>query len=370
MKDWSTGFADRHRGRDRRRRDDVARCRRGMPRPHRPARSVAPLLRRGRCRRRARRGRRRRPAPARGRQARAAAWRAASPTRTCTIAPGASRRAGRSFAPTGKRRLYRDCARASRPGGCDRDRPAGHGRVRHGTARLQSELSAVPQSLESRSYSVRLIERIGRRRRRRGWCTARSARTPAARSDARPRYRAWSAAAHLWAGQPARRDADVVLARLRRSARAHRARLRATAGRDRRTTIPRTRARSTCPVPDYEAALDSAARCRGSGSRAAISMRGFIRRCSKAIERRPPTCDALGLRSRIVAVPADLLHEVAELHPLVMKAEGAANHLDTMRERAKATIRSRSATGCIPASSFRLRTTFAPSSCAATICVN
>ena len=34
-----------------------------------------------------------------------------------------------------------------------------------------------------------------------------------------------------------------------------------------------------------------------------------------------------------VDMPADLLHEIAELHPLVMKAEGAANHLRTMRER-------------------------------------
>ena len=32
-------------------------------------------------------------------------------------------------------------------------------------------------------------------------------------------------------------------------------------------------------------------------------------------------------------MPADLLDEVAEIHPLVMKAEGAANHLSTMRER-------------------------------------
>ena len=34
-----------------------------------------------------------------------------------------------------------------------------------------------------------------------------------------------------------------------------------------------------------------------------------------------------------VKVPSDLLSEVAELHPLVIKAEGAANHTDTMRER-------------------------------------
>ena len=32
-------------------------------------------------------------------------------------------------------------------------------------------------------------------------------------------------------------------------------------------------------------------------------------------------------------MPADVLDEVAELHPLVMKSEGAANHLPTMRTR-------------------------------------
>jgi aspartyl-tRNA(Asn)/glutamyl-tRNA(Gln) amidotransferase subunit A len=32
-----------------------------------------------------------------------------------------------------------------------------------------------------------------------------------------------------------------------------------------------------------------------------------------------------------VAMPADDLSEIAELHPLVMKAEGAANHLNEMR---------------------------------------
>ena len=32
-----------------------------------------------------------------------------------------------------------------------------------------------------------------------------------------------------------------------------------------------------------------------------------------------------------VELPADIISEIAELHPLVMKAEGAANHLDMMR---------------------------------------
>ena len=32
-------------------------------------------------------------------------------------------------------------------------------------------------------------------------------------------------------------------------------------------------------------------------------------------------------------MPAGLLDEIAELHPLIMKSEGSANHLSTMRER-------------------------------------
>ena len=34
-----------------------------------------------------------------------------------------------------------------------------------------------------------------------------------------------------------------------------------------------------------------------------------------------------------IDAPADLLDEVAEIQPVVMKAEGAANHMNTMRAR-------------------------------------
>jgi aspartyl-tRNA(Asn)/glutamyl-tRNA(Gln) amidotransferase subunit A len=40
-----------------------------------------------------------------------------------------------------------------------------------------------------------------------------------------------------------------------------------------------------------------------------------------------------GLEIVEVRMPVGMLSEMAELHPLVMKAEGAANHLDMMRER-------------------------------------
>lgn len=42
---------------------------------------------------------------------------------------------------------------------------------------------------------------------------------------------------------------------------------------------------------------------------------------------------AEGHEVREVVLPADILHEVGELHPLVMKAEGAANHIAEMREQ-------------------------------------
>jgi aspartyl-tRNA(Asn)/glutamyl-tRNA(Gln) amidotransferase subunit A len=42
---------------------------------------------------------------------------------------------------------------------------------------------------------------------------------------------------------------------------------------------------------------------------------------------------AAGYSVTQVKLPADLLHEVADLHPLVMKAEGAANHMMQLRQR-------------------------------------
>ena len=41
----------------------------------------------------------------------------------------------------------------------------------------------------------------------------------------------------------------------------------------------------------------------------------------------------IGFPVEDVAMPTEVLHEIAELHPLVMKAEGAANHMNEMRAR-------------------------------------
>jgi aspartyl-tRNA(Asn)/glutamyl-tRNA(Gln) amidotransferase subunit A len=53
----------------------------------------------------------------------------------------------------------------------------------------------------------------------------------------------------------------------------------------------------------------------------------------KAIDAAVADLRRAGFLHEDIAVPANLLYEVSELHPLVMKAEGAANHLDTMRTR-------------------------------------
>ena len=279
----------------------------------------------------ARRGRRRRQASAGGRQARATAWRAGRPQGHVL-----SCRARLVVRLEASRRLERpghgDGARSPRSGRCDRDRPSRDGRVRHGAARLQSELSAMPQSMECRSHSMRFLERIGcRGGRANGSRLARFGhRRLGAMSGRRIGRRRPSS--DLWTGQPARRDADVLLARLRRSARADCARLRATAGRDRRA---RSRGREL-------------ARCTGSGLRGGARQRGTapadrdrtrLFRCRGSPGRaegyrrlRPPICDALAFRSRISRfLPISCTRWPSSIR-LVMKAEGAANHLDTMRD--------------------------------------
>src|SRR5262245_52992055 len=86
-------------------------------------------------------------------------------------------------------------------------------------------------------------------------------------------------------------------------------------------------------VPDYEAALDSAAPLPHIGIARGYFDAGLHPEVSKALDAAAADLRKAGLAVVDVPLPADLLDEVAELHPLVMKAEGAANHLDTLRER-------------------------------------
>jgi aspartyl-tRNA(Asn)/glutamyl-tRNA(Gln) amidotransferase subunit A len=87
------------------------------------------------------------------------------------------------------------------------------------------------------------------------------------------------------------------------------------------------------PVPDYEALIEAP----GPLPRIGIAKGYFDRKVhpevAKAIEEAVAALGKLGFVVREASVPADMLEEIGELHPMVMKAEGAANHLDTMRDQ-------------------------------------
>jgi aspartyl-tRNA(Asn)/glutamyl-tRNA(Gln) amidotransferase subunit A len=87
------------------------------------------------------------------------------------------------------------------------------------------------------------------------------------------------------------------------------------------------------PVPDYLAALDSPAPLPRVGVARGYFDEGLHPEVQKALDAALADLQRAGFVVVDTAVPADMVHEVAELHPLVMKAEGAANHLDTMRTR-------------------------------------
>jgi aspartyl-tRNA(Asn)/glutamyl-tRNA(Gln) amidotransferase subunit A len=87
------------------------------------------------------------------------------------------------------------------------------------------------------------------------------------------------------------------------------------------------------PVPDYEAELDSAAQLPRIGIAGGYFDEGLHPEVRKAVDDAAAELRRVGFTIAEVSVPSELVREVAELHPLVMKAEGAANHLDTMRER-------------------------------------
>jgi aspartyl-tRNA(Asn)/glutamyl-tRNA(Gln) amidotransferase subunit A len=87
------------------------------------------------------------------------------------------------------------------------------------------------------------------------------------------------------------------------------------------------------PVPDYEAALGGEAPLPRIGVARGYFDVGLHVDVRRSLDR---TADALresGLAVEELAMPTDLLDEVAELQPVIMKSEGAANHLPTMRAR-------------------------------------
>jgi aspartyl-tRNA(Asn)/glutamyl-tRNA(Gln) amidotransferase subunit A len=87
------------------------------------------------------------------------------------------------------------------------------------------------------------------------------------------------------------------------------------------------------PVPDYEAALGRDGALPTIGIARGYFDAGVHPDVAKALESAAADLRRAGFVVKDVALPADLLDEIAELHPLVMKSEGAANHLPTLRER-------------------------------------
>ncbi len=87
------------------------------------------------------------------------------------------------------------------------------------------------------------------------------------------------------------------------------------------------------PVVDYMAKLDSSAPLPRIGIARGYFDKNVHPEVQKALDAAVADLKRAGFVVVETAVPPDMLDEVAELHPLVMKAEGAANHLDTMRVR-------------------------------------
>jgi aspartyl-tRNA(Asn)/glutamyl-tRNA(Gln) amidotransferase subunit A len=87
------------------------------------------------------------------------------------------------------------------------------------------------------------------------------------------------------------------------------------------------------PVPDYEAGLGSDRPLPTIGIARGYFDTGVHPDVARAHDQAAEDLRRAGFVVKDVSLPADLLDEIAELHPLVMKSEGAANHLPTMRER-------------------------------------
>ncbi|WP_158292077.1 amidase [Paracraurococcus ruber] len=85
------------------------------------------------------------------------------------------------------------------------------------------------------------------------------------------------------------------------------------------------------PAGGFEAALDAPAPPPRIGLARGYFDEGLHPEVAWGLDAAAEEFRRAGLAVEEVRLPADLLHEVAELHPLVMKAEGAANHLAQMR---------------------------------------
>ena len=89
---------------------------------------------------------------------------------------------------------------------------------------------------------------------------------------------------------------------------------------------------SGAAVPDYESALDAGIRGVRVGVPTNYFYNGVVPEVRAALDLSVSVLQSLGAEIVYLPVPQSV-YEVAELHPLVMKAEGAANHGNWMRER-------------------------------------
>ena len=89
---------------------------------------------------------------------------------------------------------------------------------------------------------------------------------------------------------------------------------------------------SNSAVPDYESVLGASVRGVRVGVPTNYFYEGVLPEVRDALNSSLSVLQSLGAEIVHLPVPQSL-YEVAELHPLVMKAEGAANHSNWMRER-------------------------------------
>ncbi len=96
---------------------------------------------------------------------------------------------------------------------------------------------------------------------------------------------------------------------------------------------PRDASSLDVPPPRAEAALGSAAPLPRLGLARGYFEEGLHPEVAAALAEAVAVLERAGHAVPEVALDAALLHQVADLHPLVMKAEGAANHMADMRMR-------------------------------------
>ena len=86
-------------------------------------------------------------------------------------------------------------------------------------------------------------------------------------------------------------------------------------------------------VPDYEALLDAPGALPRIGLARGYFDENLHPEIAAALTAAADALVGAGFEVIEVQVPADLLAEIAEYQPIVVKSEGAANHMNTMRER-------------------------------------